>query len=391
VIVLQHLLGIATALLLFAAVRRLTGSAWAGLVPAAVVLLNADLVFLERNVLSEPLFMALLAGSLYAAVRAFDAPEPWWRWPLATGVLLALVTITRATGVFLVPVAALAILAVRPREWRLRWRAPAVTFGVAACLLVLYAFGNLVSNGRFEVGPTQGWHLYGRVAPFADCRQFTPPEGTEGLCESTPVPQRPYGGYYMHDPGSPLAAVFGATAWSEHDDDLRAFALQVILNQPRAYATAMWRDLKTYYVPSLLPGEHLDGEIDWLRANLVDDPGVEGTEMLMERFFDDFEADASPGTATFLHDYQRIFRFGATLLTIGSLITLIGLLVGPARSRAGVLLFGIGGLALLVAPVLSVFYVARYMVPISAPLASAAAITAVALWRMEAARRRQAV
>ena len=73
---LQHLAGIATALLLFAAVRRITGSAWAGLVPAAAVLLNPDLIYLEHSIMSEPWFVLACAGAVYAAVRAFDRPDP---------------------------------------------------------------------------------------------------------------------------------------------------------------------------------------------------------------------------------------------------------------------------------------------------------------------------
>lgn len=41
-IVLQHLSGIASALLLGAATRRITGSVWAGLLPVAIVLLDPD-------------------------------------------------------------------------------------------------------------------------------------------------------------------------------------------------------------------------------------------------------------------------------------------------------------------------------------------------------------
>jgi 4-amino-4-deoxy-L-arabinose transferase-like glycosyltransferase len=386
VTILQHLLAIITALLFYAAVRRVTRSHWAGLLPAALVLLNADLVFLERNVLSETLFMTVLAGTFYAAVRAFDAPDPWWRWPAATGALVGLVTIMRATGVFLLPVVVLAILLIRPGRLRNTWRAPAVAAAAGAIVLVLYALGNLASNGRFEVGPTQGWHLYGRVAPFADCRQFRPPAGTEGLCEQTRVPQRPNGSFYMHDAASPARRLFGPEPWAKHDADMRAFAMQVITHQPRAYATAMWRDVKTYFAPDSLSGPHLDGELDWSRANLTDDPIAAATETAMERFFDPFRTHASAGTVAFLHDYQRVFRFGATWLSIASIVVAIGLLVGPRRSRVGVLVFGIGGLALLVAPVLSVFYVARYTVPVGAPLFAAAAITAVTLRRMEADR-----
>jgi 4-amino-4-deoxy-L-arabinose transferase-like glycosyltransferase len=386
-IMLQHLLGIATAIVFYLAVRRITGSPWPGLVPAAVVLLNADLIFLEHNVLSEAPFLAALSGAFYATARAFDAPDPWWRWPAAAAAFVCMATVIRATGLFLLPVVLLAILLAQPRPWRTRWQAPVGTAAVAALLLTMYASGNLLTNGRFEVGPAQGWHLYGRVARFADCRQFTPPDGTERLCEDTPVPQRPGPVFYFHDPGSPAARLWGPEPWREHDDDMRAFAMNVIIHQPLTYSQEMWRDIKAYFAPQTFPSPyHLDSELDWTRATLRD-PNVDGYVRLLGEFFDPFRLDVEPGPVVFLHDYQRVFRFGATALSITTLLSVIGLLVGAKRERLGVLLLGVGGLALLVAPVLSVFYVARYTVPLSAPLAAAAGITAFTLYRMEVARR----
>ena len=70
-----------------------------------------------------------------------------------------------------------------------------------------------------------------------------------------------------------------------------------------------------------------------------------------------------------------------------TVLTLIGLFVGGRRSRVGVLLFGIGGLALLVAPVLTGNYVGRYTVPMAGPLVAASAIALVALWRRWSERR----
>ena len=75
-VLLQHLSGIASALLLFAATRRVTGSAWAGLLPAAIVLLNPDQIFLEHAIMSESLSVLTTSIGLYAAVRAFDQPDP---------------------------------------------------------------------------------------------------------------------------------------------------------------------------------------------------------------------------------------------------------------------------------------------------------------------------
>jgi hypothetical protein len=47
-----------------------------------------------------------------------------------------------------------------------------------------------------------------------------------------------------------------------------------------------------------------------------------------------------------VHDWQRVLRFGATALFITTVLTLIGLVIGPRRARVGVLLFGLDGLSL---------------------------------------------
>ena len=74
-VVLQHLAGIASALLLYAATRRVTGSMWAGLLPAAIVLLNPDEILLEHAIMAESWAILATAGGLYATVRAFDEPR----------------------------------------------------------------------------------------------------------------------------------------------------------------------------------------------------------------------------------------------------------------------------------------------------------------------------
>jgi hypothetical protein len=86
-VLLQHAAGIAAALLLFAATRRVTGSAWVALLPAAIVLLNPDQIFLEHAIMSEAWSVLLTSAGLYAAVRTLDEPAPLWRWPFAAGAL----------------------------------------------------------------------------------------------------------------------------------------------------------------------------------------------------------------------------------------------------------------------------------------------------------------
>jgi hypothetical protein len=393
-IVVQHLLGLASGLVLFAAVRRLTHSPWPALAPAGVVLLNADLVFLEHTIMSEGPFVAAMAVAIYASVRAIDSPDPWWRWPAASGALIGLAGLMRSTALFLLPIAALAILLARGRPWRLSWRAPVATAGVGAILLGGYAFANLAANGRFEVGPAQGWHLYARVAPFADCTQFDPPAGTRRLCETTPPDSRPGGDFYLYQADSPALKAYGPQPWREHDGDMGAFARQAIWHQPKTYALTIWRDVRYFFVPSArkprtFAGGDLDAELDWTVWYPGSAKTVRDVRAGMQAFFDPFRTSKSDGSLAFLHDYQRVFRFGATMLTITTLLILLGLFVGPRRSRVGVLLFGVGGLVMLAGPTLSVYAIGRYTVPVAPMIAAGAAIVVWTLWRMEAERRRR--
>jgi hypothetical protein len=397
-VILQHLAGIAAGLVFYAAVVRLTGSPWAALAPAAVVLLSGDLAYLEHSISSEGPFTLVLATTLYAAVRSLDQPRPLLGWPLAAGALLALGTIIRSAGFFLAPVVVLALLLARPRPWRANLAVPGAVAGVFAGLLLCYAIASEVTHGRFEVGPSQGWRLYSRVAPFADCSRFTPPAGTEVLCESTPPEKRNGSDWYLYDEGSPARRHIGK--FGERDSDVGAFARQVVLHQPIDFVEELWPDIRGYYVPGAYPfrngaGANLDGQIEW-EASLPPDSGDEArlrarNQRFMETFFDDFTEDLDRAGLEFLDGYQRIFgiRFGATLLTVTTLLTLFGMLIGARRERIGVLLFGVGGLVLLIAPTLTVFYVGRYTIPLAGPMVAAGSIACLSLWRLESERRRE--
>ena len=75
------------------------------------------------------------------------------------------------------------------------------------------------------------------------------------------------------------------------------------------------------------------------------------------------------------------------MLSIGTALALVGLLVGTRRDRLGVLVLGIGGLSLIVAPALTGNYTGRYTVPMASPMLAGAAIALTALWREIRARR----
>jgi hypothetical protein len=382
-VVLQHLMGIASALLLFAAVRRLCGSPWPGVVGAAVVLLGADQLYLEDLIMSETLFTLLLMGFVYAMARALEQPQRWWPWPPVVAVLLVLATVTRTAALFLIPVAALALLLAQPRPWLPRWRPQVALLGAVCLSLVIAASVSGVTGNGFGVTPSPGWHLYMRAAPVADCDEFTPPPGTAKLCERTAPEERFGPDYYAFDPNSPALKLVGP--YGTDDDDLDAFSRQVVLHQPRAFVESVLPDIVAYYVPqSYGPwkagmGTDIDGQLSWGWALIPVDETQEATQDGMETFFSPFSVHHRYRILDAFYDYQRVVRFGGTLLTISTLLILIGLFVGPRRSRIAILLLGVGGLAIILLPTFSANYVGRYMVPSAGPLAAAAVIAAMSI------------
>jgi len=89
-IVVQHLLGLATAVLLFLCVRRIGGPRWLGLVAAGVVLLGGTEVFAEHAAITEPLYIFLLAAAIYSALRALDSRD--FGWAVLAGCLIGAAT-----------------------------------------------------------------------------------------------------------------------------------------------------------------------------------------------------------------------------------------------------------------------------------------------------------
>src|SRR4051794_8440700 len=73
-IVVQELLGLATAVLAYATVRRLGGPRWVALVPAAVIALCLDVIYFEHTLLSEALSAPVAALALYATARSLEGP-----------------------------------------------------------------------------------------------------------------------------------------------------------------------------------------------------------------------------------------------------------------------------------------------------------------------------
>src|SRR5205807_9425381 len=86
--------------------------------------------------------------------------------------------------------------------------------------------------------------IYGRAAPFADCRKFKPPAGTRRLCQRTPPARRPGSLFYLWYRGSPARAAFGHPP--NHDRLLGRFGREAIVNQPWDYLDQVVSELPRF-------------------------------------------------------------------------------------------------------------------------------------------------
>jgi hypothetical protein len=376
-IAFQHLLGIATGLLLYATFRRLETPVWVAAVAAAGPLLSLDQIFLEHTLLSEAPFSFGFAAVLYAAVRALDEPRPV-RGPLTTrslwiaaaGAMLGVIAWVRPVAIPLVALLALWFALVLPGATTVRLGRAALAVAGAAALLLSYAGLHSAQEGYFGITRASGWAVYSRAAEFADCSKFEPPGGTEELCESTPPDDRNGPDFYAWEEGSPAVEHFGYQPAG--NDEVGEFGRAAILGQPLDYLGTVLRDSLRYYFPSL--GTRPYGGVGY---EVIDidrrAPGVEEEVAAgVNDYYEDEQVELN-GLAGSLADLQDVLRLQPWLLGLGTLAGIAALFLSTGALRAGLaLVLGLSA-ALLVIPPATAVWSARYAVPITGPLLGAAA------------------
>jgi 4-amino-4-deoxy-L-arabinose transferase-like glycosyltransferase len=390
-ILLQHALGIASALLLYAAVRRTGGPSWLGLAPAAVVLLGGQQILIEHAVLSESLFVFGLSVALWCAAHTLGSRHASL-WAAGAGLALGAMLCVRLAGAATVP--ALALWLLLHGRGRARRLIPAAAL-LAGVLLVAgsYLVARHDATGDWAMTRSGGWNLYARAATFADCTRFTPPPGTRRLCESTPPSQRPGPSFYAFA-ASPAHRAFGGSAQypprnPKATDKLEAFARAAILHQPVAYAKSIARNLWRFAAPDAFAAQSGNSP-STLVEQLVDPTFYTITAPVVLKEY---------GTAGSLHSagighvlaYERHTRIQGLVIAVLALLALLGVVLARGPARAGPDLYVLVVLALVLEPVATVFYDARYAIPVNGPLAAAAAyglwIGASRLTRARPARR----
>ncbi|MDQ3933546.1 MAG: hypothetical protein M3340_02825 [Actinomycetota bacterium] len=375
-VLVQHLLGLATGALMFLVVRRIGGSRWVALFPAAAVGLCGSQVMIEHALLSESVFAFLVAAAVYACVRALD---DGFGWIVAAGLLIGAAAPIRLVALSLIPVLALWMALAMPRR---RVLSGLVLAATAAAIPLAWSAGNEAETGQFGLTRTGGYNLYGRVGPFADCDRFDPPAGTRMLCPKAPVERRRSTYFFIFVYASPAVWNFGHPQGYPEPTDrdvtkLRRFARAAIVAQPLDYARTVAKDSFRYIAPSWWapPPNDANQTPEELNAYYTA-PGWSRTALYKVRGY--YDPDTKLTEHTFLLDalrwYERVTRFSGVAFLLILLAALAAPFVLRGRARAGAALLLATGLTLLLVPAATIFYDYRFAIPALGSLTAAAAL-----------------
>jgi len=404
VTIVQHLLGLLTAVLFFLAVRRCGGPRGLGLAPATIIALGGDQLFLEHSALSDSLYVFLLGAMLYCAIRGSKG-RAWWA--ALAGLCAGLGVWDRGAGVAMVAVIALWLLFSSGRPTRRTIAVGALSLVVSLASIGVYIEWRHAASSLSGLTTNNAWNLYGRVAPWADCTKFTPPPGTRALCETTPPSQREcvkspdpaacelippsermladgeyiYG--FFSGALSPAQKLFGpaylVSTYPHAMALLQKWSEAAILGQPLEYLHAVWLDM----IRLVEPNDHSYGELsaDQLTAWLLYGPEMEPPEVnefvtYWQRRLYPHDPAAHHGNIGPLKAWERITRVDGGWMVILLALCLTGPWLAVRGTRAGTTLFAVTALTLLFFPIFTKGYDYRFVIPAFGPLLAAGALAA---------------
>jgi hypothetical protein len=268
----QHLMGLTVAVLLYVLMRRAgVTRGWAALATAPV-LLDGTEIELEHMVMAETLFTFLAVA---AVTLLLWRPRPSWQACLLAGLLTGYAVTVRTEGLPL-PLVLAAFLAVR----RVGWRPLVTVLTAAAAPVAAYALWFHSYTGEYSFTRADGFFLWGRVSTFAQCSRIHPPASERGLCLPQPPGQRLPPGQLIWLAPQVHADLHGSPVSAANDRKLRDFAIRAVLAQPLGYAHAI--------------ADGLVLAVDWRRLNYP-------SEYTISKYYFHLQPQVLPGNRAWIH------------------------------------------------------------------------------------------
>jgi len=362
----QHLLGLAVALLLYALLRRLDVRPAFAALATLPLLLDAYWLNVEEYVLSETIFGLLLVGGIAALL---------WNRPLGVGAaslsaaLFTGAALTRVVGIlaFLPAFIGLVLLtwklAPRERVYRL------LAFGgVAAVLLGGYALWFHSLYGSYSIAGSTGRRIYARVAPWVDCSKFDVPAVERPLCPPQPVGSRPRPYELVWSESSPISQL-DPPPGTTRNALAASFSRRAIVHEPIAYAKAVGSDFLRAFAPTKSTSSQTHRAEQWRFQTRFPIPGYprSWSSSPPPQYRDGRHGKVNGSLASFLRAYQRVGYAPGPLLALGVFAALAALLglggAGRSTLRWPAFLFAGVALAVCLGSVILVAFSWRYQLP----------------------------
>ncbi|MFG2007359.1 hypothetical protein ACGFNU_50240 [Spirillospora sp. NPDC048911] len=368
----QHLMGLAMGVMIYAlARRRFRLPGWGAALAAAPVLLDAYQIQLEHLILSDTLF-TFLAVSAVCLLLWHDRLT--WRLATALGLLAGMAWLTRSVGL-LVLLCLLAFMIIR----RVDRRMILVMLAAAVLPVIAYMGWYKIDHGKFAMTESNGIFLYARVYKFADCHKIKNlPVEEMPLCTEL-VNRLPNSQDGIWNAGSPLARYTGKKFSPETNQTANDFSKRVIMAQPGDYGRVVAKDFLRVFAwdRTVFPDRATYGQYEfgtrrsalpkWMQDTHVEEAVAYEHGRVTPRAVDPF--------AGFLRVYQDFFYLRGTMVGVLLLIGLAGIGAMWRRLGGGALLPWTLATGLLLAPAATAEFDYRYVLP-AVPLACVAAAIA---------------
>ncbi|KAB2344169.1 hypothetical protein F8566_32585 [Actinomadura rudentiformis] len=369
---LQHLMGLAMGVMIYALARRRFGlPGWGATLATLPVLLDAYQIQLEHLILSDTLFTFLAVTAVWLLLWH---DRLTWRLAAALGLLAGFSWLTRSVGL-LVLLGLLTFMIMRRADRRM------IMVMLAAALLPIVAYMGWykIDHGKFAMTESNGIFLYARVYKFADCHRIKDlPVEEMPLCTEL-VNRLPNSQDGIWNAGSPLARYTGKKFSPETNATANDFSKRVIMAQPGDYARVVAKDFLRVFAweRTVFPdratyqqyefGSKTSDLPKWMHGPTADKAVHYEDGRVSPRAVEPF--------AGFLRVYQNVFYLRGTMVAMILLVGLAG--IGAMWRRlggAGLLPWALAT-GLLLAPAATAEFDYRYVLP-AVPLACIAAAAA---------------
>jgi 4-amino-4-deoxy-L-arabinose transferase-like glycosyltransferase len=375
----QHLLGLASAVLIYLLLVRFGARRWLAALATVPVLFDPLQLDIEQYVLTDVSATFLLLLALVVLVWKRDAIGKVAL--VGAGLLIAGATLIRESDLLVaIPAVLYLVVLLRPR----RRAAKAVLLLLAGLVppVLGYLVWFTVWYGTFNFITYNSQFWYGRIAQFADCTGMPLPWYERHLCPQQPPSQR-NPDFYMWAKGSPQVTL-KPTAGLSRGQIISDFDRRILEHQPLTYLTVVADDILYSFSP--VRGDGPEKYPTWYhdfhtffigdKDEVATIPAYTGTH-----------PHTQPALAGFLTGYGRDFYVPGPLLAAGLALGVAGMAgIGRAKRsglRAPCLLFTIGAIAAVEPPFIIATFDWRYELP-QFSLIPVAAILAVTAWTTKA-------